>query len=469
MISKSPQNARVGKIRSSYAPIINQLTVQQVRLASSDIEKWRGAINAAKSVLNPRRHLLYELYESIELDGHLLSVMNMRRMQISNKKVHFSLKNNEGEEDEVVKTSILETPWFYDMIKYMLTSKSNGHALIELIPEQGIISRAKLVPRANVIPETGLLAFNSYAPSTGIDFRNDPFYSNYLIEAGGERDLGLLSSAAQYVIYKRGGFGDWSQFAELFGMPFREGNYQPYDEEGRKKLEDALANMGGAGWVATPEGTTIKFHDNNGAGKSEVFKDLVDKCDEQISKIFLGNTMTTDNGSSRSQADVHQDSQDSIIQCDMVELEFLLNWSVKNKLIALGLPIPEGKFYFPDAQILSLDKRIEMDIKLSEKVSIPDEYWYKTYGIPKPDGKDTITVPAGTKQPDIAPEGDTGNPPAKPTDKKPLKKDPKKAPEVKAQIKIAEVEAYNKRTEVLAELFNGMKEINAIYTHANHS
>lgn len=459
----SPQGARIGKISRAYVPINNSLTIQQVRLSSSDIEQWRTAIDTAKSVTNPRRKLLYELYENIEIDGHLLSVMNKRRTQITNKRVNFILKDNEGGIDDTVTSAILETPWFYDMIKYILESKAYGHSLIELIPDKGIVNRAELIPRMNVIPEKGMLAFNAMNPNEGVLYREDPIYSNHLIEAGGKKSYGLLMSAAQYVIYKRGGFGDWSQFAELFGMPFREGNYQPHDEYGRAKITEALQNMGGAAYVVTPEGTSIKFHDNNGTGKSEVFKDLIEMCDAQISKIFLGNTMTTDNGSSRSQGEVHQDSEEGIILSDMIELEYMLNWTIKDKLIALGLPIPDGRFLYPDVEKLSLDKRIEMDIKLSEKVEIADEYWYKTYNIPKPDSsaKPVVIPKKEEKSPDNADKNETSS--GKKAQAK--KSSPEKT--VTASIDIDQVNAYQERTNALKDIFEGMKEINSVYSHSH--
>src|SRR5690606_28243464 len=99
----------------------------------------------------------------------------------------------------------------------------------------------------------------------------------------------------------------------------------------------------------------------------------------------------------RSQSEVHQDSEDSIVLNDMIELEYLLNWTIWDKLVALGLPISKGKFFFPEMQMLSLDKRIEMDMKLAEKIAIDDEYWYNTYGIPKPDGKTKVKVEKGKK------------------------------------------------------------------------
>ena len=59
-----------------------------------------------------------------------------------------------------------------------------------------------------------------------------PYADNDLIiQFGGDDDLGILLRAAPFVIYKRGGFGDWAQFVELFGMPQRIGKYSSMDEQ----------------------------------------------------------------------------------------------------------------------------------------------------------------------------------------------------------------------------------------------
>lgn len=406
-MAQNNQNAKIGR---QYVPVTPQITTLQVRMAAQDIRNWKQAIDQARSILNPRRQKLYEMYDIIKLDGHLISVMNKRKVSVTNQKVHFNLKGQDGVIDEMVRDAVLETPWFYKMIGLLCDSKPFGHSLVEIIPDKGVISDVKLIPRANVKPEKGFVAWNISNDQSGFYYREDPQYSRYMIEMGAPDDYGLLMVAAQYVIYKRGGFGDWAQFAELFGMPFREGQYDAWDEEGRLKLEDALSKMGGAGWVVTPKGTELKFHDNNGAGKSEVFKDLIDMCNAEMSKIFLGNTMTTDNGSSKSQGEVHKEVEEDINLSDMIEMEYLLNWTISKQLQLIGYPIPEGRFFYPQMQDIPLDKRLEMDVMLADKINIDPAYWYNTYGIPKPGDGILIKTPAPT--PDPTPDPKAPEPPA---------------------------------------------------------
>lgn len=378
------KTARVGK---SYLGITGQLTVNNIRMQAQDVASWVRAIDAARNEINPRRRLLYELYDQIKIDGHLEAVMNKRKIAITNKRVRFEEANKHGQENEYVRDFILETPWFYRLLGYIQEAKAFGHSLIELIPDgEGGIKKVALVPRVNVRPELGFLMYHYSNENEGFDYREDEEYAKYLIEAGGEKEYGLLMIAAQYVIYKRGGFGDWAQFAEIFGMPFRVGKYNPYDDATRIKLEEALREMGGAGHAVIPDGTSLEFFNPTNSGQSDVFKDLVQEANSELSKIFLGQTMTTDNGSSHSQSGTHKEVEEMINMADMLEAEYLLNWELADKLRALGLLIPEGRFYFEQSEVLSLLDRLKIDIDVSQKVKFKPEYWYETYGIEVPEG-----------------------------------------------------------------------------------
>ena len=381
------QNAKVGRKYQSFS---SQITVNNLRMYAQDIANWTLAINAARNKFSPRRRLLYELYDNITIDGHLLAVMNKRVTNILNKKIIWVQKDGNENITNQINETVLHTEWFNDLVKYTMEAVPYGHSLIELIPENGKIAKAALINRANVRPEYGFVMWNFYVQNTGIYYREDPVYADYLFEVGKKYDYGLLMTAAQYVIYKRGGFGDWAQFAELFGMPFRVGKYNMYDDVTRQKLSEALTTMGGAGYAVIPDGTSLEFHDTNGSGKSEVYKDLIGICNEEISKIFLGNTMTTENGSSYGQSEVHKDVEEEICTSDIIHIEKQFNQELKAKLIKLGYPLENGEFQFDKTNVIKLQERILIDMQVATKVPVGAEYWYKTYGIEKPEESEII-------------------------------------------------------------------------------
>ena len=377
------------KIKKSYrSPISRDLTVYSVKLAAQDISNWQTAINAAKSAVNPRRKLLYTLYDNIRLDGHLISVIEKRRQRLTNKKIVFDPKGKDGETVEWINDKILETPWFYSLNKLAGDKVAWGHALIELIPKGGFIETVEQIDRINVRPEDDFMQFSYANYDDGINYMEDPYYSRYLMAFGGKKDYGLLMPAAQYAIYKRGGFGDWAQFAELFGMPFRVGKYNPYDTDAQQSLKTALEEMSGAGFAAIPDGTDIDFKVTNASGQSDVYQLLIEACNAEMSKIFLGQTMTTEDGSSHSQSETHREVENDIILSDMIEREYALNWELIPKLKAIGYPIPEGRFRFEIAKEMPKEKLIDIALKVSEKVPIADEWWYETFEVEKPDASE---------------------------------------------------------------------------------
>lgn len=383
------QNSRVGKQYTTFTSEIKTVAVQMI---SQDISHWKTAINAARNVTNPRRKQLYDLYENILIDGHCFSVSDKRKKGITNRRPMFEPSDGEQLVDEAITDLILEAPWFYDLRGLACDSKPWGHSLIEMVPSRdpnNILDEVKLVPRANVKPETGFVSFDVSNDTKGIYYRGenaDPAFSPYLIEVGGRKDYGLLMIAAQYVIYKRGGFGDWAQFAELFGMPFRVGKYNPFDDASRRKLDEALTLMGGAGHAVIPEGTSLEFFNNVQSGQSDIFKNLIELSNSEMSKTFLGQTMTTDNGSSKSQSETHKEVEDGILMADMIEQEYMLNWDFKTKIQNISgiKSLENGKFRFPETISIPLEKRFEMDVQLSEKIPMTEEYFYRTYGVPKP-------------------------------------------------------------------------------------
>jgi len=261
-------------------PIIQKIEIRSTQRGTQDISKWRVALQSAENVLNPRRITLYNLYEDIVLDGHLSSVIEKRITAVKNAPLIF-MQN--GVENKAI-TKLLKTEDLNNYIGEILNSKFWGTTLGELTLTDSTKLKIELIPRKHVIPELGYIALHEN-DHTGIPYRDDPF-NKYLIESGQKRDLGLLLKAAQYVIYKRGGFGDWSQFAEIFGMPFRVGKYDGYDDTTRHQLEKALSEAGSAAYAVLPRESDIEFIENKSSGSNDLYKTLIEACNNEISKLI---------------------------------------------------------------------------------------------------------------------------------------------------------------------------------------
>ena len=258
---------------------VTELVLKQTYRTNVDISSWRAAIRSAESIIAPRRRILYDLYEELMLDGHLHSVIDKRRRAVRAMPISF-LKDGE-EVPEVA--NFLNTAAFRMMLSDLNDHKFYGHTLVQ-IDFTGEKLTYKLIPRKHVVPEFGIVTINQ-GDTTGIDYRSAP-EAAYIIEAGGDRDLGLLMSAGQYVIWKRGCIGDWSELGELFGRPLRKGKYNPSDEAGKTAVLSMLENLGGAPYIAYPEGTDVSVDPSGSNLTGDIYNALKTACNDEISKIL---------------------------------------------------------------------------------------------------------------------------------------------------------------------------------------
>ena len=360
--------------------LIQNIDIRQINRSSVDIDTWRNAIRAAESVINPNRKLLYELYEDMMLDGRLSSAIEKRIMAITTTDLAFVQDGKDVDE----MNAVINTEEFAELQKMILESKFWGYSLINLDFVEGRIL-PELIDRRHVKPELGIVVRNP-GDVTGINYLEPP-HTLWTLPVGNKKNLGRIMAACQYVIYKRGSFGDWSQFAELFGMPFRVGKYAGYDDTARKALVTALDEMGSAAFAVIPEGTDISIPQNYGnAGSNAVYKALRDACNEEISTMILGQTLTMTQGDkgARSLGEVHKDVEDSIYLNDRKFLLKVLNNRLVPLLLQHGLPVGTGTFTYPEQENIPKGERYIMDLKIADRVPVDDDYFYTTYGIPKP-------------------------------------------------------------------------------------
>lgn len=386
------QNARKGRayFKPGMSPAAGGITVTNPHLKRQDLADWTRAVNAARSALFPRRKQLHDLYDNIVLDAHVQSVLLARTSQVANRPLRwFTGGKPEAEGKEDVYKTVIATPWFHRFIEGAMSAVPYGTTVLELVMKAGEVHDVAVVPRANVAPEQGLILEDPYQYENGIAYREDPYWSRYLIEVGEPRNYGGLLVAAMYVLYKRGGLSNWAQYMEMFGMPLRKGTYNPYDDASRTKLTQALEQMGSASWIVLPEGSNVEFiatSNSSSTGSADLYDKNIERCNAEISKLFLGQTLTTESGKrgARSLGEVHLETKNDIAQADMRRMEFLLNYELRPRLVQLGYPLQNGEFHFYEEATMPATERITVDAQVARHVPIPDSYWYKTYGIPAP-------------------------------------------------------------------------------------
>ena len=362
--------------------VINHVTVRPAVRQSQDIQKWRLALMAAEQG-NQQRSQLYDLYTEILLDGRLKQLINQRIARITNTPIAF---HKDGKVDDAIK-DLTRKKFFKKFLRWSLESRFWGHSLMELYwpaPGSSEVGVSNLIPRKHVKPKFGIVTQNAW-DVTGLPYRQDPL-NRFCIEVGDVDDLGLILECCPHVIFKRGGFGDWAEFAEVFGMPFRWATYN--NEPSRQILEQALSQAGAAGYVVAPEDAKLEFFNPTaGSSSNDIFRFLIAACNEEMSVTILGNSMTTTEAkhSGYAQSETQMKTQDELHKDDREFVLSILNEDLTRYLAGLGYQVEGGVFAFEDGDGLSLNARLEIDIKVAGMVPIPEDYWYEKYMIPKPE------------------------------------------------------------------------------------
>jgi phage gp29-like protein len=116
---------------------------------------------------------------------------------------------------------------------------------------------------------------------------------------------------------------------------------------------------------------------------------LIQACNREMSIAILGNTETTSSSSSSgyAQAEIHAGQQNQLTQADLRYVLSYLNSPFFHGILAqYGYPVEGGKFMFEQAKdVAALQQKLQIDLQVATKVPIDDDYWYDTYGIPRPD------------------------------------------------------------------------------------
>ncbi|MFV0419314.1 MAG: DUF935 family protein [Dysgonomonas sp.] len=357
--------------RPSTPAVLPQIIVKAPNRRTSDISVWRNAIRSADS---GRVKALFELYEDLLIDTSLFRAWNKRVEAVTNAELVFQTENNESDDNV---DDLMESLSWENLLIGIMNIKGYDRGGAECRFDNGF--KVDIIPPKHINLETGSILIND-SDERGIDYTNDP----HLIVLGNKRDYGLFLRTAPYAIWKRGGFGDYAQWLEIFGMPQRIGKYSSYDPQSRILLEEALKNAGSAPWIVIPQESNVETVNNTGSGSSgSSFNEFRQACNEEMLITILGNTLTTIAGDkgARSLGDVHKEVEEGINKADMRFVEKVLNTYFKPLLELKGYNVKGGKFVFPSA-VEPLD--VSEIISLTDVLDIPAWWLYDKYGIPSP-------------------------------------------------------------------------------------
>lgn len=222
------------------------------------------------------------------------------------------------------------------------------------------------------------------------------------LKAGLPIRAGLVMCAAYLHLIKASGVASWAAFMEVYGHPLRIGRFPPNaTADDRAVLKRAVMNMGRDIGVIVPQSMVVDIVDAVKPGSSTGhFEQLVQWVDDQLSKLVLGQTATTEGtpgklGSEDAQEDVRLDIKEAdasqleaTINRDLVRPYVLLNWGPQERYPALRLPVPRPE------DVDSLVKNVAQMVDRGLRVKASE--LYAKLGLTEPEGGDAVLErPAG--------------------------------------------------------------------------
>ena len=354
------------------------VVLQMPELFHFNLETYMNAVNAAKSIDYSNRVRLYDMYESTAFDLHLSGVMDKRLRGVTQIPIEFQ---RNGKPDKVINKQ-LRSPWFKELRKELILSEFWGFTLLQLYVEEDQNIHFESINRKHYDPiKRKLLRFQGDMDGVPIEsFQN-------MLFIGSERKLGIFAEILPAVLYKKGNIGDWARFCNIFGMPIREYTYDAGDEEARRRLiQDARRQGSNAVYIHPKDSDLTLIEAGNKTGSSELYKTFAEYWDSKMSIRILGNTLTTDVGSSGTQAlgTVHKDEEDEMNADDREFILDILNYQMKDLFNALGFNTDGGEFVYAKKDKIDVAQQIDIVQKCSNMgLPIDDDYLYDTFGIEK--------------------------------------------------------------------------------------
>jgi len=357
---------------------------EQIVRVRQDAGTWRKALKNAENPQNPIRDDLYTIYQDVTLDLHLQSVINQRSKSVSS--LGFKIVNDDNTEDETA-TAFFKTSWFNLYQKHILSTPYFGFTVIQLndVFNNKFVGvnetpGVRLIDHRLYFPEEQIIRFSPQS-FDGHHWHDDEFRGKVIAE-GDPEDLGVLNGISPLTLMKKSLVQFWADYAELFGQPTRVLHTSTKDPRERKRLETTMEDMGSLNYVILKMNDTLELMSSRQEDAHEVYHEFLKYVDSGNSKVILGQTMTTDDGSSLSQADVHERTREMFTLDDKNLLLYNVNDKLIPRMIDLGFKIKHDSFRIDDKEVLSLMDQFKIDLDLlnSKQFSFDADYFKSKYG-----------------------------------------------------------------------------------------
>ena len=281
-----------------------------------------------------------ELFEEMEeKDTHLFCEMQTRKgavLGLDYDVQPFSESAEDKKIAEFVSDNLFGLANFDDYLLDLLDAIGKGYSMAEILwsaeGNRATVSDIRWIhPKRAVFYERGAASPNEKLDEkprvTTVDqpFHGEEMpafkmiYHRYKARSGYDTRAGVLRVCSWMYLFKNYSLKDWVAFAEVFGMPLRIGKYEPgAGSEEKGALMTAVQSLGSDAAGIISKNTEIEFVETmKNAGTNNIYEQLANFCDKQMSKAILGQTATTEGTPGKLG---NEDAQDKVRQ-DLIKAD----------------------------------------------------------------------------------------------------------------------------------------------------
>jgi phage gp29-like protein len=288
--------------------------------------------------------------EMEERETHYASVLGTRKLGVSGSPVVVDAPDDSSGMKaltEDVEQTIVKNPAFEGLVQDLMDGVAKGFSCVEIMwsrdvkrwqptayefrPQRHFVFDMNTLNTPRLRSELNPIEGVELAPFKWI-VHKPKIRSGIPIRAGLARTVAVAYAAKRYTV------ADWLVFLDLFGIPIRLGKY-PFNMADKKSaLLSAIRQIGTDAAAVIPKEMEVEILQ---AGKTSgnggtLFLQSAEYWDKQTSKVVLGQTMTTDDGSSLAQAVIHQRTQIDIRKADARSVANTINRDLVIPFIVLN-------------------------------------------------------------------------------------------------------------------------------------
>jgi phage gp29-like protein len=398
------------------------------------------AFSAAENDLRWRcaREGVYALYHEMEQkDAHLFSVLQTRRnalLACAWKVVPAAASTADTRAAATVEQVLRAIPNLQAVLYHLLDAQAKGYALAEIVwasnARTGAVWIESIVPRQQcnfAFDAEGELYLLEALGGTGSSDRGsgsaspgaDGIDPKKLLPRPGELQImtqsarrmparkflrlsfqgttcspygsGLCEKAYWYYWFKRNNVRYWSSYNERSATPTAVAKHSSgTDQREIDELKQLVGETGQRTGIVLTQDSSVEYLQAQGGSTGETFRALADWCNDEISKVVLGQTLTTSEGrrsGSLALGTVHERVRRDYLAADARALgemltEQLSRW-VTDFNFGTDVDAPRVVFDFADPAEFATDLQVDREL-VKMGVSLPRGYFYEKYRRPAP-------------------------------------------------------------------------------------